>query len=626
MANSQTITSLAILKVHFDEYGADYLDHLLPFVRYCIAKAELQVVSSVDISEHIAKEFGLIIPEYVCDTVLKRLTKPKHGYLTKQAGSYIVRSELDTSTFEERKSDVANTVSILIEDIDNYAREKFGLSEGREVWERVLIAFLANYTIDCVKSYSRKSPLPQVDLGDSEQRLLYVLAKRLEILREQKIDLWGNFETLVKGRMLANALVCEDIANISKKFNHVDFYIDTPMVIRLLGLDEDYKVKCSEELIDLVRKLGGKWYIFNHTFEETENVMSYVVKNYNNAHMNGGVVKFARANGISASDLELIKGSIEAKLNELGILKIATPRYVSKYQISEADLKEQIEDEVRYFNPRALEYDINSIRSILVQRKGGQPQSLEECGHVFVTPNAGIAKTAWNFARKDNPGARVSPVISDYSLVNIAWLKLPMEAPDLASLELMASCYAAMEPREPLWSKYYDEIERLRQKGDITEEDHYLLRHSSSVQSELMDLTQGMEGSLTTQRVETILDNLKQEMVASEKEKLAKAQTVIDDREQKLNSQETSVRNFCSTIASVIMGVVNLLIILIVIMGAYFSIPGVSESPTGIRYGVIVLAAIYGVTSAIWGISIFGLGKKAKHKLENLFVARFLNK
>lgn len=82
------------------------------------------------------------------------------------------------------------------------------------------------------------------------------------------------------------------------------------------------------------------------------------------------IVKEARRNGRTKSDLLLIAEKIEDKLHELGIRVENTPRYRPELQIDEVAFENVLEDEVSYYNPRAKEYDINSVRSIYVLRRG----------------------------------------------------------------------------------------------------------------------------------------------------------------------------------------------------------------------------------------------------------------
>jgi hypothetical protein len=106
---------------------------------------------------------------------------------------------------------------------------------------------------------------------------------------------------------------------------------------------------------------------------------------------------------------------------------------------------------------------------------------LEDSAAVFVTSNSSLAKAAWEVGKNHNSSKEVSSVITDYSLANVAWLKAPLGAPDLPTKELVAICYAAMEPSAALWGRYLEEIERLEASGDISPDDHAVLLRGTLV-------------------------------------------------------------------------------------------------------------------------------------------------
>ena len=60
----------------------------------------------------------------------------------------------------------------------------------------------------------------------------------------------------VQGHMLANALLCPDL-NPDQLFNDVTFYLDTPLIVRLLALEGTRERKAALALIRLLADLGG---------------------------------------------------------------------------------------------------------------------------------------------------------------------------------------------------------------------------------------------------------------------------------------------------------------------------------------------------------------------------------
>lgn len=205
-------------------------------------------------------------------------------------------------------------------------------------------------------------------------------------------------------------------------------------------------------------------------------------------------------------------------------LKIAvrsTPKYASAFQIDELAFEEALADEVAYFNPRAKEYDINSVRSIYELRKGMSPRTLEKARAVLVTSNSGFARAAFQYGREIEESRVVSSVVTDFSVANIAWLKAPLGAPDLPAKEVLAYCFAAMQSSPQIWQEFVDEAEKLETSGDISAEDHQLLRFNLRARDEMMNLTLGDADALSPEVVRDVLGRVESAIRADDIQRLA---------------------------------------------------------------------------------------------------------
>ena len=220
----------------------------------------------------------------------------------------------------------------------------------------------------------------------------------------------------------------------------------------------------------------------------------------------------------------------------------STPAYIEPFQIDEAEFQQILEDEVSYYNPRAKEYDINSVRSIYVMRGDSAAPSVEKARATFVTSNTGFARAAWDYGQKFDVSRNVSSVISDFTLANIAWLKAPIGASAVPTTQLLAFSYAALEPSKELLNRYLREIDRLEELGTITERDHQLLRSSPSVYSELVHLTLGDDARLTQETISETLERVSGEIKKEELLKLSAEQVSHRETEDALRSQETRNR------------------------------------------------------------------------------------
>jgi hypothetical protein len=269
--------------------------------------------------------------------------------------------------------------------------------------------------------------------------------------------------------MLANALVCSDLQSLERKLTGVTFYLDTPLVMWLFKFWGEYRFAAAIELLDQLRNLKATIAIFDHTTAEIQRVLQACEGNIDNAKAsNWRMIAAMRQAGIKKSDITIVKGSLAKTFDSLGIFQHDDPPYTAEFQIDENVLQKTLDEDIRYLNPRALQDDVNSVRSVYALRKGKRPLHLEDCIAVLVTSNTALAETVSQFGHDQESLREISPVITEFSLANIAWLKAPLRAPELPRFELMADCYAALEPKRELWAKYLDEIERLRNRGNIS--------------------------------------------------------------------------------------------------------------------------------------------------------------
>ena len=228
----------------------------------------------------------------------------------------------------------------------------------------------------------------------------------------------------------------------------------------------------------------------------------------------------------------------------------ATPRYIEPLQIDQTVFEQVLENEVKYYlNPRAKDYDVNSVRSIYVLREGYAAATLEEAHAVFVTSNTAFARAAWEYGKNHESSLDVSSVITDFSLANIAWLKSPMEAPDLPISQLLAFSYAALQPSSELLNKFLQEIDKLEAEGAFSERALQVLRSESSlVYSELMHLTLGEDASLTGATTKEIFERVSEEIRKEESEKLTLAQKAHEGTQEALDTERTRNKQLISNI------------------------------------------------------------------------------
>lgn len=611
--STKTITSLAILKVNIDQ-GKDYLDYLRPFILQILFEHNLyDPIKDNVVSCCIREQFGLEIPMPTVQLVLRRIAKS--GSIRKVGGVYRKTGELPDPQIGLKQAEVKRHIESVVDGLRKFSQERSRTIDSDEEAVGVICSFLAEFNITCLRAFLRGTALPDVE--GSHQTDIVLVSNFIQQVRRTDPERFDSFLIFVQGHMLANALLCPDLLNNLSDYRNVTFYFDAPLLIQRLGCEGEAKETAARELIALVRKLKGEVAAFSHSRQELQNVLQNAAFSLENSNAPVPIVIEARRQGLKKSDLLLLIESIDDRLSEAGIKVEATPRYNEKFQIDEAVFGQVLGDEVSYKNPRAREYDINSVRSIYVMRANTPAPSVEKARAVFVTSNFGLAKAAWVYGQKYETTRSVSSVITDFSLANIAWLKAPMGAPNIPTSQLLAFSYATLQPSSDLLDKYLQEMNRLEAQGTITERDHQLLRSSPLVYPELMNLTLGNDASLTEETITEILERVSSEIIKEESERLTVEQKAHEETQEALESERAQNREIVSNLywrslskARILAWAISGGIVFLLIIGLLW---GWIQRPTSPIVSWVVIGGVIVLALLTLGNLVFGSTVKDIH-------------
>lgn len=517
MSNLTTLTSLAMLKVNADAEKRDYLEYLRPFVLQILSSYKIEPITDVQIAHLISQDFGLKIPNSVINLFLKRLANK--GILKKDNEIYILNKAVNAPPnlipeMEKAKRHITAISKALYE----YSQDKLYKLKDEKESLNIILAFLSEFSIECLKTYIFGTTLPKV--LHKKHKMIVLTSQFLRDIHKNNPQLFDSFVVLTKGHMLANALICPDLDSLTQLFSKTTFYLDTPVIARLLGLAGEIRETAATEMVTMARKLGAKFAVFLHTKQELYNVIIGAAHFLDSPEGRGSIVREMRKAGKTYSDMILIANKIDDYLLKKGVRIIDTPKYNYDLQIDEAVFEGILEEEIDYYNPKARLFDINSVRSIYAIRESSAPCRLEDSKATLVTSNVAFAKAAFEYGKGHESTKEISSVITDFSLANIVWLKSPVEASELPKTEILSYSYAALNPPEALWVKYIQEIDKLKEQSEITARDHAILKCSLSVPEQLMDLTLGDEEALTKQNIREILEKTKGELTQEKDEML----------------------------------------------------------------------------------------------------------
>lgn len=665
-ANAVTLASLSMLRVRKDVAQQDYVDYLVPFIKHALRATGMAPVTAVDAKALLGREFGLQIPVQAVELVLKRLTRAPHNVLQRLSHQWHVVDPNALLDIEPSRSAALRDIALLIERLIAFAQERYDLAWTEAEASGALTAYLGQFSIECLAAFQRNTALPDVPKVGKET--LFVVNTFVdECVKRDAADL-ERLLVVVKGTMLANALLCKDLDYVQQKFAGVTFYLDTPLVLRLLDLDADPRQGGVLDLIGLLKSLQGRVAVFAHTVDEIRGVLDYYENNISNPTVQHWRIASIRSAGTTGSDIRLLCEKLEETLGEAGIEQEHHVPYNTDYQIDEAILGKVLYDDIPYRNEKGRDFDVNSMRSVYALRAHNRPRRLEDCRAVLVTSNVQLAKTAYEFGRDQEVSREVSSVVTDFTVANLAWLKSPVQHDSLPFMEMAAAAYGALNPSEELWSKVLTVADRLRETGAFSQKDHELLRVSPILQRELMHLTLGSEAAFTPETAQEMLERIKDDLVReqvsrhseelkaetarlqaererreaellavqqAQEDELARSGAALAEERRRLETQAARNRELLETeqkrhqrifgIATKLGTTAAVLVavsLVVVVLGSL--VPPVlvarwepSDARTralaaGCGFFALVLAAVWGIPSAVWGITVVGLIRAAR--------------
>jgi hypothetical protein len=218
--------------------------------------------------------------------------------------------------------------------------------------------------------------------------------------------------------------------------------------------------------------------------------------------------------------------------------------------------------------------------------------------------------------------------VLDDVFTTIVWLKNPQNAPDLPRKRIIADCYAALNPPDPLWRQYSDEIDRLQARGDVTDDDYILLRYDVSSHNALMDITLGDGDVFTEGTVADVLERARANVRREAEGKLGsevgradaaerRAREASDSAERSearrqadRDARHDQIRYVSTRTAGGAVRALSVLLLVLVAVGVF--VPLFAVSPPGGVLGALLVSIVVvvggcGVGNLMWGTSVAGL-------------------
>ena len=519
--NNNLLISTAMLSAYWEKEKSDILDLLMPFLKYSIGKTT-KVGDTIEISgmiSHFKKEFGYeTMPMHVFTVLLNRMSpeileKKREGYaLKKTLDEDVIKFEKGHALFEEHRSKV---VGALLEYLNS--QHQLNRKYTQDATMAALISFFATNGLCIIKDTAL---LEMLKKRDDHQK--YYIAQFIIEEYNKKSEVFSYIEDMVKGFFVSTAISIQpqNMDVVQAKFQGLNCYIDTRMVINALGLHLPEEKTSSLELLTMLKEKGAELYCFEHNVQEIISIITAYKHGLNNPYCNHSPQTLEAWDNqqYTVSEVDRYLSLLRTKISHLGITIIERPSVieVDSYPFNDTDLKQCINDNMKYTKQEAVQIDIQSVASILLLRNGYKNTEIEKSKYVFITSNVHLTNVVNNFLSKNGIcdfHNETMPIITDVDLSSIVWLKCYSTHKDFPKQKLIEQSLIALEPTPTMMTTFFEMIDRLSFEGGITADEAAILRADSYCKKELSGLIKGDIDSITAETVYTIREKVKSKYV-----------------------------------------------------------------------------------------------------------------
>jgi len=587
-----------------------------PLISLVLSDIMVDITSS-NISTAIEAEYSLEIPPEVIQTILNRFVRK--GYLKKDQFRYTFTEKKLPSVGGMRKNqeDFKRNINQLVNSFIHFANKEFDKVLDQPEALSILQEFVSKFSITFL------SDAYKIDTKVDKKKELSLAGQYVIYLQQNDTVTFDCLVKLVSGSMVANALYYTDIPQQSlRAYKNLNIYLDTPLIVSLLGLSGEMKEKSTQKLVELIHLQKGTIKCFSHVLEETINLLKTSADEFNSPTAYGNVIIEAKRKGLSKADLYLLAHGIEEALSKFHITPVPSPLYETKYQIDEKYLEEKLSF---YRNQHAKRVDVDSIRCIYALRNGLQPRNICKSRELLATNNSALIQVVHDYEQeKMGRGSSISAIISSFELINYTWL-ISSHDISLPKIELLALAFSLTELNDSFIAKVIKTSVSLKEQGAISEEQEIMLR-TLNVQKELSDCSLGDENELSPEAVEAYIkkyeDNLKDEAYSETriiKAKLEEKERDEQNAKDKEQSEIQVIKNKAANCANLTTKIVMFALILTGIAVTIFKSIYLRNSITA-----DILFDVFGyLIFTVCGFAIMSLFNPIKKILERLFFILF---
>lgn len=516
-----SIINIAILNSKI--LGENILEAYIPFVSTLIATKQYKEIKIEQICNDFYYKYSFKIPAMPMKEILSRMQKKDMIYRDKRGKIIPDLDKIYETDFESEYKETLKKYENISNKYIEFSKEKFQIDVSKEKAEECFSEFIKENFLDTVLNDENiKEVIENID-KEHISKEMYAFYKYVIYMYKTDYELFKVIQKFCMGYIVANALSLDNISSSNIIFKNKKIFFDTNFILRLLGLEGEFYQNSYIGIVDVLKENNCKLYVFPHTYDEIKNILETAKTNLNNTNeLSPEVQKYFWNNNKTEGDIVLLIATLDKKLNNLGIFisRVAYDSTNSKDQIDEQALYDEI---INIYSKRKnfdektksdmIWNDVKSMALIYRDIKLIRAYSIQTLQDVFITTNQGLAYACKNFdktlGKKENA---IAPCMTDIFLGTILWVQNPIRYDKYNEKQILASCYSSVKLDNKSLSKFSIELENLKEKQKITNEDYMLMKDYKVVEDMLSDKIMGNSDNIdektTFEVIQEIKDNI----------------------------------------------------------------------------------------------------------------------
>lgn len=398
------------------------------------------------------------------------------------------------------------------------------------------------------------------------------------------------------GRVYINIIKTRDTYSKNITLGTTTVYLDTNLLLSILGFHDDLSTKQAKELLDILRGTQKiDVCVFDETIIEARQLLQSAGKQmakYNNQIPVDSIYYKLKVLGHTKESVTILMEGLEERVAQEGIKVVSIPiidEDSADYKAFAADIVSAATKIDRQKADRTLRHDARVINAIKILRKDMNSKLFEKSQQLFITPDIAVNSVTHSLAKEE---FRYPLSISVTEIVSTLWMR-NLGDDKIATNIVRQSIMAYVRERAisyDLWEKFMVAVEDAAQKKRLSKDDIAILMSDDDTSRILAEKQYDGPAQLVSDKhIKSIRD-------ARERDMAAKAAA-----DRTLSSISSHVTRFSEIVATIVIVLIGVVISLILTMLAYaginsFGLDNLSNGWTlAVVLFVIFVAVIFGV-------------------------------